>query len=169
METDQPLSRCRRSADGTVNAEKAKTVDQKIEVFTLAEWIAKQGPPPTEWGAWVYDQNYFVLRHKRTCYEVSLDGLTCSAKILDWIAQVNSHFTVTEVGEFVDALDDILYLQGSVCGMGVDRRIQPRAIADKNGYVVDADENAGEADAGEEVGAARLQTMVLEPRRVTLD
>ena len=86
---------------------------------------------------WHYDSKASVLRLEGTQmsgafvdYEVDLGACRNSAEILDWIAQVAKKNWITPeiVYGLVVALDDLLDLQASICGGGLDRDIDPSAV-----------------------------------------
>jgi hypothetical protein len=93
-----------------------------------------------QWGSWRYLPCHRILRHDKPIYEIPLDQCHNSATILDWIAQIsgkgwaNDERTNDEtVGSLVRALDDLLHLQGNVCGgamwgMTKSHEIDPKAI-----------------------------------------
>jgi hypothetical protein len=96
----------------------------------------KPSLPPVNWGNWTYHGDVFALRHEPFAYDVDLDQCTDSATVLDSIAQVatKERIASADVGDLVRALNAIFYLQGNVCGMGKDHKIDPREVAKKNGY-----------------------------------
>lgn len=75
---------------------------------------------PRTWGDWTL-VSPSVLEH-RNHYRVDLEGLTTSAQVLDWIAQVagKQNFTVEDVGHLVRAINELLRLQQCFCGGGAD-------------------------------------------------
>jgi hypothetical protein len=56
-------------------------------------------------------------------YDIDLERLTTSARVLDWIAQVASRPWASDrvIAGLVRALDAHLHLQANYCGQGVDR------------------------------------------------
>jgi hypothetical protein len=85
------------------------------------------------WGPWKYDPTDHTLEHADG-YWVSLVGpdafgpINDSATALDVIAQVagkTGRFSASDVGHLVRALDELLDLQASFCGMGRDKRRDP--------------------------------------------
>jgi tryptophanyl-tRNA synthetase len=93
------------------------------------------------WGPWRLDADRLVLDlywDGDWTYQVDLEHCTSSAQMLDRIAQVrgkerpgpgNSEAEV--VGYLVMALDDVLYLQATLCPGGRDRRMTRADIAER--------------------------------------
>ena len=56
-------------------------------------------------------------------YEIDLQGITTSAAVLDWIAQINAKDwgTPKVVGDLVRKLDELWDLKGNYCSSGVER------------------------------------------------
>jgi len=93
-------------------------------------------PMPTHgdtWGNWWYDQKNRVLEHRTSHYYVILKQCGNSANVLDWIAQIKdkSWATAKDLGDLVTALDDILGLQGNICGGGTDHRLDVKSYLDR--------------------------------------
>lgn len=71
------------------------------------------------WGKWRLEIRSMLLVHEDG-YDIPVDEMTTSAAVLDWIAQVAGktlRYTAEDVGHLVRALDEILDLQASLCGM----------------------------------------------------
>lgn len=68
-------------------------------------------------------------------HEVALSECRRSAEVLDWVAQVAGkrwepyHDTAAVVAGLVFAFDDVLHLQATLCGSGVDHELSEAAIA----------------------------------------
>jgi hypothetical protein len=90
--------------------------------------------PPADdgdfWGPWIFHRKALELEYRGGHYFVDLARCRSSAEVLDWIAQVSGKAWITreDVGYFVEALDDLLDLQGNICGFGFDYRIVPAEI-----------------------------------------
>ncbi len=81
--------------------------------------------------SWRFDVDGFCLVGPHG-YEVDLDRCTTSAEVLDWICQVakKSWGSPEVVGELVQALDDILHPQETLCTDGRERGpVNPRNTA----------------------------------------
>ena len=82
-----------------------------------------------KYGRWRYDPDRIVLVYVgdegREEYEVDPEECTSSAKTLDWIAQVSGKTWASreDVGNLVEALDDLLGLQANLCSFGNDKQI----------------------------------------------
>ena len=74
------------------------------------------------WGPWRYDPEILVLLHENG-YEVDLERMSNSATVLDWIAQVCGKIWCDAecAGHLVKAIDELLSLQSTCCGCGVDK------------------------------------------------
>jgi hypothetical protein len=81
------------------------------------------------WGGWVLDGNALVLTLKSHSYEIDLEGITDSAKMLDWIFQIRMKAWSTNdiVGDLISAFQDIFRPQGTLCGFGVDKTLDATA------------------------------------------
>ena len=58
-------------------------------------------------------------------YEVDLEKMTSSSKMLDWIFQVREKGWASpkDVGDFVQALDDLFRPQANLCSGGADKHL----------------------------------------------
>jgi hypothetical protein len=84
------------------------------------------------WGEWRLNAKALTLTHSQTNYEISLDEMTDSAQILDWVFQIQAKAWATPdtVSSLLDALADLLDPQANYCSGGVGRSCNPReAIA----------------------------------------
>jgi hypothetical protein len=86
------------------------------------------------WGNWWYDQKNRVLEHRKERYYVILNECGNSARVLDWIAQIKlkTWATAKDLGDLVTALDDLIDLQGNLCGGGQDHKLDVKAWLDAN-------------------------------------
>ena len=64
-------------------------------------------------------------------YDILLEGMTTSAAVLDWIAQVSRKTWATPrvVGDLVRLLDALLDLQANYCSSGYEQNSTPRNVA----------------------------------------
>jgi hypothetical protein len=86
-----------------------------------------------QWGPWRLSTRHWELTFSRdgARYGVDLERISdAAAEALDWIAQLSgkSWITPSDLGHLVRALDDIFHLQGTLCGCGVNERIDPTAF-----------------------------------------
>jgi hypothetical protein len=86
------------------------------------------------WGNWWYDQKNKVLEHKTSRYYVILKQCVNSANVLDWIAQIKNKTwaSAKDLGDLVTALDDLLDLQGNICGGGNDHQFDAKNYLDSS-------------------------------------
>lgn len=107
-----------RSQDGVIDA--AATLD-----LAMAEPVHGD-----RWGNWEYNAETFVLWNEKTSYEVDLERCSTSAEMLDWIFQVagKAWATADELGHLVEALDDTLHPQGTLCGFGKGKTLDVKAF-----------------------------------------
>lgn len=87
----------------------------------------------TKWGNWIYHPGNFTLEcqdERGFIYEIDLDRCRTSAEVLDWIFQVQGKTWATAeiVKYLLEALDDLLTPQGTLCSFGVSSTINPREI-----------------------------------------
>ena len=79
------------------------------------------------WGNWRFDkeENLLIIRkslcpgeEEKDLYKVALERCNNSAAILDWIVQVSQKLWITreDIGNLVEALDEIFTLQANFCG-----------------------------------------------------
>jgi hypothetical protein len=99
------------------------------------------------WGPWLLDPEYLTLQwaDEGNCmYEVDLERCLTSAAVLDWIAQVCQKLWADDyvVAGLVHALDDVLHLQSTLCGCGMDggpsHALDGRRVRDLVAQAVDA-------------------------------
>lgn len=107
-------------------------VGWRREFMTIGELCAFDRPTPTHgdtWGNWRYDARTMVVRHRLWNYEVDLESCTTSARTLDYIFQVASKTwaTAKDLGDLVQAIDDLLDPQAHLCSFGMDTRFNPTA------------------------------------------
>ena len=76
-----------------------------------------------KWGSWELQEEHLLLVHPH--YEISLSEMTSSARMLDWIFQIQEKTWATApvMKDLLTALDEIFYPQSSLCGGGVDRTL----------------------------------------------
>ena len=89
------------------------------------------GPPRNDsWGNWRFVESNFTLAHADG-YEVDLEDMKDSSRILDWIAQVSNKTWAepADIGHLVRAIDELFDLQENVCSFGSDAKlISPREL-----------------------------------------
>lgn len=87
-------------------------------------------PARTRWGNWQFHPHNLTLRYEPLRYEVDLEKITSSARMLDWIFQIapKNWATPKVRSDLLDALEALLQPQGNYCGAGRDVRPDPRAI-----------------------------------------
>lgn len=80
---------------------------------------------PSTWGGWKLRKRTYELTYKPYAdrpynYPVDLETFTSPAAVLDMIAQVTEKTWATNecIGGLVRAINDILRLQGNLCGGG---------------------------------------------------
>ena len=81
-----------------------------------------------QWGKWLWNPKDTWISMKRFyepmdteySYQVDLTRCNNSAQILDWIAQISKKqwTTAADIGYLIEALDDLLDLQGNFCSGG---------------------------------------------------
>ena len=98
-----------------------------VHGLSLADMSKVRRPLPSQgdrWGNWEYDAKNFVLEYVENDgshgYQVGLDDMTTSAQMLDWIFQVcvKTWVTQKDKGDLIDALQDLLHPQGTLCSGG---------------------------------------------------
>jgi len=81
----------------------------------------------TRWGRWILDvegQSLCLMDEESLmCCCVPLHMCNTSAEILDWISQIQHKTRIRplDLGNLVEALDDLLDLQRNFCGAGIER------------------------------------------------
>lgn len=97
---------------------------------TLAEVMAAP-PGRGDWGPWILDPKYrclFIpidpagdLRDVDNCeYYIDLETCLNPAAVLDWLAQIAGKTWANDavLAGLLRAFDDVIHLQGNLCGMG---------------------------------------------------
>ena len=81
----------------------------------------------TQWGKWTRNPEntwlsikIYESRDHEYSYQIDLKRCNNCAEILDWIAQINKKIwaTAADIGYLIEALDDLLDLQGNFCSGG---------------------------------------------------
>lgn len=81
-------------------------------------------------GNWTFNRKIMTIEFKNG-YEIDVDDMTSSAKVLDWIIQIAEKIwaTPTDVGDLVLLIDDLLHPQTTLCSMGQEcGPIDPKTI-----------------------------------------
>lgn len=75
------------------------------------------------WGDWEWDAERLVLFHRVRHFEVDLERMNTSAAVLDWICQVSKKAWASpkDVGDLVQAVDDLLCPQENLCSWCMSR------------------------------------------------
>ena len=99
---------------------------------TLGRLLGQAEPIDESFGDWRLDMAAFTLDYLPSDYWINLSDCTDSASVLDWIVQLSEKTWMSDaaLGQLVRALDDLFHLQGTVCGFGVDHKMDPRAIVE---------------------------------------
>jgi len=92
------------------------------------ERAAAEVPYPAQgdqWGKWKFDAERLALVFGNGEYEVDLENMNSSAQMLDWIFQISNKSWATrkDVGDLVQALQDLLSPQGNLCSMGAEKHL----------------------------------------------
>jgi len=88
----------------------------------------------TVWVNWIYHPSNLTLECRDECgffiYEIDLERCRTSAEVLDWIFQVQGKTWATAeiVNNLLEALDDLLNPQGTLCSFGKSSTINPREL-----------------------------------------
>jgi hypothetical protein len=84
---------------------------------------------------WVYQPESLTLYNQECCYEVDLETMTSSAKVLDWILQIagkRQDDPAWDFRGFINVLQDVFWhrfgntIQGVCCPFGQNMRINWR-------------------------------------------
>ena len=80
-------------------------------------------------GRWAINYGTLTLNHDEG-YEIDLEGMTCSAEMLDWVFQINAKAwaTIDDLGQLVKALNEIFRPQATLCGFGIDHHLDATAF-----------------------------------------
>jgi hypothetical protein len=86
----------------------------------------------SKWGDWTLDTKALSLDlySDRHSYSIDLTDITDSARMLDWIFQIQLKTWSTNeiIGDLISAFQDIYRPQGSLCGQGISKTIDPKAL-----------------------------------------
>jgi hypothetical protein len=112
-----------RSYKDFLEAEGVKS--RAIPLSTLKRYVPPEPDHGDRWGEWEYNNRTFVITHLRAKYEVDLERCATSAQMLDYIFHVAGKAWITpkDLGDLVQALDDLLSPQGTLCGFGEDKTL----------------------------------------------
>lgn len=92
----------------------------------------------TQWGVWRLENSRLIHYgegegHWSNRYSVNLEAMNTAAQMLDWIFQVSSKTWATreDVGNLIEALDDIFGPQGSLCSGGMGETVNAAEVLDR--------------------------------------
>ena len=98
-----------------------------------ASWLDATAAVPAPahgdcWGNWELDAERLLLVYRGAGlhkYEIPIREMNSSAEMLDWIFQLNSKTWITrkDIGDLVEALDDLFRPQANLCSGGQDHEI----------------------------------------------
>jgi hypothetical protein len=89
------------------------------------------------WGDWTLeftdDMPFIALRASEGDYDINLNSIDGSAEMLDWIFQLRMKGWVTNgiVGDLVSAFQDIFRPQSTLCGAGIDKKLDAKTFLQK--------------------------------------
>lgn len=105
-----------------------------MERIRLQRWDYRYGHKPlapqermARWHGWRLNPKYLTLDyydpHGRWRYQIDLERCTTCAEILDWILQLSKKRWLPAEGlqGFINAINDLLNPQGTLCSFGVDK------------------------------------------------
>ena len=80
-------------------------------------------------GRWTFNRSRLTLTHEHR-YEIDLEEMTCSAKMLDCIFQISAKgwASIDDLGQLLKALDEIFNPQATLCSFGVDHELDATAF-----------------------------------------
>lgn len=81
-------------------------------------------------GVWEYRPKQMSIFHHEFSYWISVERLTNSAEILDWLAQIRGKTWADSkaIGDLLEMINTLIPLQQYVCGNGVGKKIDPVEI-----------------------------------------
>jgi hypothetical protein len=96
-----------------------------IPLATLMKHVPPEPDHGDRWGEWEYNNRTFVITHLGAKYDVDLERCATSAQMLDYIFQVagKAWMTPKDLGDLVQALDDLLSPQGTLCSLTEDKKL----------------------------------------------
>jgi hypothetical protein len=102
--------------------------------MTLTDFLNFKQPLPAHgdtWGNWQYNAKTMVLTHRPENYGIDLEECTSSAELSDKIFQLCNKVWMnpTEIGHMIQALNDLLRPQATLCSFGQDKKFDPRRHA----------------------------------------
>jgi len=74
----------------------------------------------TSWGAWKFNPDNLTIVWKGS-YEIDLEQINSSAKMLDWIFQCKKSQRADDLQDLIAAFRDIFNPQANCCSWGVDK------------------------------------------------
>jgi len=105
-----------------------------MKPWTIADYEAAK-LENRNWGPWKLRKSNYTLvlpygDRRGDRYYIDLETCTTSAGVLDWIAQVTLKTWADDavIAGLVRALNDILELQGTLCGGGIGKRLDVATI-----------------------------------------
>ena len=87
-------------------------------------------------GKWEFDKERLTLTHLGENYEIDLETMTNSAKILVWIFQIQAKVWATPqvVYDLIEAIRALIHPQGNVCSFGIDNEVNVAELVKKGAH-----------------------------------
>ena len=106
-------------------------------------WSKYEEQASFKWGGWYFGKKHLTLdlldtpegsySHKDPFYQIDLEQINSSSKMLDWIFQVNGKvskmYGLSVCQDLINAFEEIFRPQKNCCSMGINKKFNGSKIA----------------------------------------
>ena len=106
-------------------------------------WSKYEEQASFKWGGWYFGKKHLTLdlldtpegsySHKDPFYQIDLEQINSSSKMLDWIFQVNGKvskmYGLSVCQDLINAFEEIFRPQKNCCSMGINKKFDGSKIA----------------------------------------
>ena len=106
-------------------------------------WSKYEEQASFKWGGWYFGKKHLTLdlldtpegsySHKDPFYQIDLEQINSSSKMLDWIFQVNGKvskmYGLNVCQDLINAFEEIFRPQKNCCSMGINKKFNGSKIA----------------------------------------
>ena len=123
------LSSLPHSMSDNLSLANNKSGKESFKLLSAKDHELLRFPIRNKWGPWRFEDNLVLVNGED--YEIDLEQINSSAKMLDWIFQISHKIRKSEycVESLVEAFDDIFKPQSNCCSFGADKQFSGSKLA----------------------------------------